>query len=215
VSAFIDQHKERFGVEPICRTLEIAPSTYYARRSRPPSARAMRDEQLCAAIRRVHADNYGVYGADKVWAQLNREGIRVARCSVERLMRRLGLSGAVRGQARRTTRPDAPAAARMPDLVNRGFRAPGPDRLWVADITYCRTLSGFVHAAFVIDVFSRRVVGWQLARHLRTDLALDALEMGLWLRRAHELDGLVHHSDRGSQGGFNRSSQQLGCGGVG
>lgn len=198
MSAYIDQHKERFGVEPICRTLGIAPSTYYAARSRPPSARALRDEEISREISRVHADNYGVYGADKVWTQLGREGVAVARCTVERLMRTAGLRGVVRGAPRRTTHPDGATAATLPDLVERRFAAPAPNRLWVADITYCRTFSGFVYAAFVIDVFSRRVLGWQLARHLRTDLALDALEMAIWAR-TDDLRRLVHHSDRGGQ----------------
>jgi putative transposase len=198
MSAYIEAHRERFGVEPICRTLGVAPSSYYAARGRPPSARARRDGELTRRIARVHADNYGVYGADKVRAQLGREGTRVARCTVERLMRRAGLRGVVRGAPRRTTHPDAVAAAALPDLVDRRFVAPAPNRLWVADITYCRTFSGFVYAAFVIDVFSRRIVGWQLARHLRTDLALDALEMAIW-GRADDLSDLVHHSDRGGQ----------------
>jgi putative transposase len=198
MSAYIDQHKERFGVEPICRTIGVAPSTYYAARSRPPSTRQVRDTALLAEIARVHRDNYGVYGADKVWTQLRREGLQVARCTVERLMRRAGLRGAVRGAPRRTTHPYALAAAGLPDLVERRFVAPAPNRLWVADITYCRTFSGFVYAAFVVDVFSRRVVGWQLARDLRTDLALDALEMAIWARR-DDLTALVHHSDRGGQ----------------
>ena len=198
MSAYIDAHRRRFGVEPICRTLGVAPSTYYAARARPPSARAQRDAQLKDHIRRVHADSYGVYGADKVWAQLNREGIRVARCTVERLMRGLGLAGALRGKPRRTTVADRASAAALPDLVRRDFHASAPNRLWVADITYCRTFSGFIYAAFVIDVFSRRALGWQLARHLRTDLALDALEMAIWCRRS-DLGELVHHSDRGGQ----------------
>jgi putative transposase len=197
MSAYIDTHRCRFGVEPICRTLEIAPSSYYARRARPPSARARRDERLTIEIRRVVTDNFGVYGADKVWAQLRREGTQVARCTVERLMRALGLRGVVRGKTRPTTIPD-PQAARPADLVCRQFRAPAPDRLWVADLTYCRTFSGFCYAAFIIDCFSRRIVGWQLARHLRAELALDALEMAIWSRRS-ALCGLVHHTDRGGQ----------------
>jgi putative transposase len=207
MSAYIDAHRERFGVEPICRTLEIAPSGYYARRSRAPSARALRDERLKPEIRRVFDQNYGVYGADKVWAQLRREGIPIARCTVERLMRALGLRGAVRGKARRTTVPDT-QAARPCDLVERRFRAPAPDRLWVADLTYCRTFSGFCYAAFIIDCFSRRIVGWQLAHHLRAELALDALEMAIWSRR-RGLDGLVHHTDRGGQYLAIRYSERL------
>ena len=214
MSAYIDQHKERFGVEPICRTLGVAPSTYYAARARPPSPRAVRDGELTREIARVHQANYGVYGADKVWAQLRREGIGPARCTVERLMRRAGLRGVVRGARRRTTLPDTQSAASMPDLVERRFCAPAPNRLWVADITYCRTFSGFVYAAFVIDVFSRRIVGWQLAGHLRTDLALDALEMAIWARR-EDLSALVHHSDRGSQYLAIRYTERLGeAGGV-
>jgi putative transposase len=197
VSAYIEAHRDRFGVEPICRALQVAPSTHYARRNRPPSARALADARLEREIERVHEANYRVYGADKVWAQLRREGFRVARCTVERLMRRLGIRGALRGKPARTTIP-AKAGPQPADLVDRDFAAPAPNRLWVADITYCRTFSGFVFAAFIVDCFSRRVVGWQMARHLRTDLALDALEMAIWARRA-DLSGLVHHADRGSQ----------------
>jgi putative transposase len=194
---YIDQHKHRYGVEPICRVLPIAPSTYHAAQRRPASARAVRDRQLKAEIVRVHAEHFGVYGARKVWRQLDREGIAVARCTVERLMRELGLRGAVRGKTRRTTTPDA-AAARSADLVDRDFAAQRPNQLWVADLTYVATWSGFVYVAFVIDAFSRFLVGWQVSRCLRTGLALDALEMAIWRRQA-QLDGLVHHSDRGSQ----------------
>jgi putative transposase len=194
---YIDQHKHRYGVEPICRVLPIAPSTYHAAQRRPASARAVRDRQLKAEIVRVHAEHFGVYGARKVWRQLDREGIAVARCTVERLMRELGLRGAVRGKTRRTTTPDA-AAARSADLVDRDFAAQRPNQLWVADLTYVATWSGFVYVAFVIDAFSRFIVGWQVSRCLRTGLALDALEMAIWRRQA-QLDGLVHHSDRGSQ----------------
>jgi putative transposase len=193
----IDQHRGRFGVEPICRVLEVPTSTYYAAQQRPPSARRLRDTQLKAEIRRVWDDNYQVYGARKVWRQLQREGLQVARCTVERLMGELGIAGVVRGKAKRTTIGDH-QAPRPADLVERQFTAPAPNRLWVADLTYVRTWSGFVYAAFVIDAFSRMIVGWQLARHLRTDLALDALEMAIW-RRDTQLDGLVHHSDRGGQ----------------
>jgi putative transposase len=197
VSRFIDAHRDRFGVEPICSALQVAPSSYYARRTRPPSARALRDERLKVEILRVFEENFGVYGADKVWAQLQREGTKVARCSVERLMRELGLQGAVRGRPRRTTVPDT-EAPRPADLVERRFSAPAPDRLWVADITYCRTTTRFCYAAFVVDCFSRRIVGWQLAQHLRAELALDALEMAIASRR-QRLAGLIHHSDRGGQ----------------
>jgi putative transposase len=158
----------------------------------------VRDAELRTQIRRVFAENYSVYGADKVWAKLNREGIGVARCTVERLMRQMGLRGAVRGRTlMRTTQ--ASGQERPADLVDRAFRAPAPNRLWVADLTYVKTHSGWVYVAFVIDVYSRFVVGWQAARSLRTDLALDALEMAIWARRGHDLAGLVHHSDRGVQ----------------
>jgi transposase InsO family protein len=210
--AYVDRHRDRFGVEPICQLLPIAPSTYYARKQRPPSARAVRDAKLKAEIRRVYDDNFGVYGARKVWRQLHREAIPVARCTVERLMGELGLRGAVRGKTRRTTTSDV-TAARPADLVDRDFAVARPNRLWVADLTYVATWSGFVYVAFIIDAFSRFIVGWQAARSLRTDLALDALEMAIWRRQA-QLDGLVHHSDRGSQGGFNWSSQHLGSEGL-
>jgi putative transposase len=195
---YIDKFKHRYGVEPICRVLPIAPSTtYYAAKRRPPSARALRDEELKAEIARVHAEHFGVYGARKVWRQLHREGIAVARCTVERLMGELGLEGVRRGKAHKTTTP-TPSVARPADLVERNFAATRPNQLWVADLTYVATWSGFVYVAFVIDAFSRFLVGWQASRSLRTDLALDALEMAIW-RRQGQLDGLVHHSDRGSQ----------------
>jgi putative transposase len=161
----------------------------------------------------VFDDNYGVYGARKVWRQLNREGIDVARCTVERLMRQLGLAGRVRGRRRTTTIP-APADDRPSDLVDRAFAASAPNQLWVADITYVATWSGFAYTAFVTDVFSRMIVGWRVANTLRADLALDALEMALWARKEEAYPGLVHHSDRGVQGGFDRSSQHLDIGGV-
>jgi putative transposase len=195
--AYIDANRDRFGVEPICQLLPIAPSTYHAARHRPPSARRRRDTELKAEIRRVHAEHFGVYGARKLWRQLHREGIAVARCTVERLMRELGLQGVRRGKPRRTTTPDA-AAPRPADLVERDFSAQRPNQLWVADLTYVATWSGFVYVALVIDAFSRFLVGWQASRSLRTDLALDALEMAIWRRQA-QLDGLVHHSDRGSR----------------
>jgi putative transposase len=166
-------------------------------------------------IEQVHKENFGVYGARKVHAQLRRQGHAVARCTVERLMRTAGLRGLTRARGPRTTVPGTGPDTRS-DLVERAFTATGPDQLWVADITYCRTFSGWVYAAFLIDVFSRRVVGWQLSRSLRTALALDALEMGIWTRRraGRDLGGLIHHSDKGVQGGFKRSSQhpdQQGC----
>jgi putative transposase len=185
---FIGGYKGVFGVEPICRVLSehgcpIAPSTYYDTVSRPLSARARRDEQLKAAITWIHADNFGVYGARKVWLALNREGVAVARCTAERLMRDLGLSGARRGKPKRTTVPD-PTAARPADLVKRRFSPPAPDRRWVADFTYVPTWAGMVYVAFVIDAYSRRILGWRAATSMRTGLVLDALEEALWARRA-------------------------------
>ena len=209
--AFIDDQREVYGVEPICGMLPIAPLAYHAhvtRRADPARAspRARRDLVLMAQIRRVHAANFGVYGARKVWRQLGREGITVARCTVERLMRRLGLRGAVRGKEIRTTIPDktSPCPA---DKVNRQFWAPHPNALWVSDFTYVATWQGFVYVAFVIDVFARRIVGWRVSSSMRTDFVLDALEQALYSRQPERSDALVHHSDRGSQGGFNRSLQ--------
>jgi putative transposase len=206
VIAFIDANRHRdsgglvWGVEPICAVVQIAPSTYYAARSRPASARARRDEELKIEIARVYEANLFVYGADKIWTQLNREGIRVARCTVERLMRDLGISGARRGKTWTVTTETDDRLERPADLVDREFAAPAPNRLWVADITYVKTHSGWVYVAFVIDVFSRMVVGWQASTSLRSDLAIDALEMAVWSRgRTEVLDQLVHHSDRGVQ----------------
>jgi putative transposase len=178
--------------------LQVAPSTYYSAKGRAPCRRAERDAELKAHIRRVFDANYGVYGARKVWRQLNREGIPVARCTVERLMRQMGLAGRVRGRRRRTTIPADPLA-RPRDLVDRRFVASAPNRLWVADITYVATWPGFAYVAFVTDVFSRMIVGWRVSNTLRSDLALDALEMAIWTRKEQRLDGLVHHSDRGVQ----------------
>jgi putative transposase len=209
--AYIDQNKATFGVEPICRLLPIAPSTYHEARSRPPSARALRDEALKTEIARVHAANFGVYGARKVWRQLNREGIVVARCTVQRLMRDLGLRGAMRGKTRRTTTPDE-LAVRPADLVQRDFSAARPNELWVADITYVATWSGFVYTSFVIDAYSRFIVGWQASRSLRADLAIDALEMAIWHRSG--LHGLIHHSDRGGQYLAIRYTERLGEAGA-
>ncbi len=213
--AYIDAHRERFGVEPICRVLQFAPSTYWSAKRRPASARSLRDEELKVEIARVHNENFGVYGAPKIWAQLNREGITVARCTVERLMRELGLQGAVRGRVKRTTIADD-AADRPRDLVDRHFSAEAPNRLWVADLTYVRTWSGFVYVAFITDVFSRRIVGWQASRSLKTDLALHALEQAIWdrTRDGADLDGLVHHSDRGVQYLAIRYTERLAANGV-
>ena len=198
MSRYIDAHRERFGVEPICKTLQVAPSTYYAVKHRPRSTRSARDEELKPAICRVHRENFGVYGIEKVWRQLWRDGIQVGRDRVARLMRDLGLAGVVRGKRTRTTRPgdlgDRPA-----DLVARAFSAPAPNRLWVADLTYVSTWSGFAYVAFIIDAFSRSIVGWRVSTSLRADLALDALELAIWVRDRPRLDGLVHHSDRGVQ----------------
>jgi putative transposase len=210
----MQRNRTRWGVEPICRVLQIAPATYYAALSRPPSPRAVRDGELRVAITRVWHEHLGVYGADKVWAQLNREGVRVARCTVERLMRGLGLRGVVRGKTSVRTTLGAQATSRPADLVQRHFHATAPNRLWVADLTYVKTHSGWVYVAFIIDVFSRSVVGWQVARSLRTDLALDALEMAIWRRRTRRLDGLIHHSDRGVQYLAIRYTERLAEAGV-
>ncbi|WP_336705166.1 IS3 family transposase [Micrococcus terreus] len=183
----------RAGVEPICRELQIAPSTYYARRSRPPSERSIRDEQLTEQIKTVHEQNYSAYGARKVHTQLRRVSTAVARCTVERLMRAASTRGVSRAKGPRTTRP-APETDRPSDLLERWFTAEAPNRLWLADITYCRTFAGWVYAAFVLGVFSRQVVGWQVATNLYTELALDALEMGVWPRTksGEDLTGLIH-----------------------
>jgi transposase InsO family protein len=199
---FIENHRSDYGVEPICAVLPIAPASYYEQRARRDDparrpARARRDEMLGQQIRRVWEENFCVYGAEKVWRQLGREGMEVARCTVERLMRVSGLRGAVRGRAFKITTIADESAARPLDLVQRVFRASRPNQLWVADLTYVVTWRGFVYVAFVIDVFSRCVVGWRVSNSLRTDLALDALEQALHARP--RTDGLVHHSDRGVQ----------------
>ena len=196
--SFINAHRGRWGVEPICRVLEIAPSTYYAAATRPPCARQLRDETLKPEIARVHKDNYGVYGAHKVWRQLHREGIAVGRDRVRRLMRKLKLAGVRRGKVKRTTLPGE-LSERPQDLVERSFVASAPNRLWVADLTYVSAWTGFVYVAFVVDAFSRRIVGWRVAASLHAELALDALEMAIWSRRAEDISGVVHHSDRGVQ----------------
>lgn len=196
--AYIDSHRDRFGVEPICDTLQFAPSTYYAAKKRPPSQRNLRDEALKPEIERLHKDNFSVYGARKVWRQLHREGHQVARCTVERLMGDLGLQGRRRGRKRRTTVP-ADLSVRPADLVDRHFQALAPNQLWIADITYVATWSGFAYMAYVADVFSRRILGWRVSNTLRADLALDALEQAIWTRQSENLEGLVHHSDRGTQ----------------
>jgi transposase InsO family protein len=199
--AFIDAHGDQYGVEPICRELPIAPSQYYAHKAReadpsrlPP--RLQRDRALKPEIERVHAQNFGVYGARKVWRQLGRESFVVARCSVERLMRSLGLQGAVRGRKSRTTRGDARLEQPL-DRVKRQFLAHRPNELWVADFTYVATWSGFVYVAFVIDVFARRIIGWRVSRSMHVELVLDALEQAVWSRS--NVKDVVHHSDHGSQ----------------
>ena len=199
--AFIDEHREEHGVEPICAQLPIAPATYYEQKARQvdPSRlpdRAVRDAELRPEIERVWKENRSVYGPRKVWKQLVREGFPVARCTVERLMREMGLQGIVRGRKRKTTFADA-AAPRPADLVDRDFTAERPNQLWVADLTYVATWQGFVYVAFVTDVFSRKIVGWRVSNSLRSDLALDALEQAIHDRS--DLDRLIHHSDRGVQ----------------
>ena len=190
---------------------KIAPNTYWVARKRPPSRRALRDAELLVEIQRVYDENLFVYGADKIWAQLNRENIRVARCTVERLMRQRGLSGAKRGKAFTITTIGDERLDRPADLVERRFRAPAPNRLWVADLTYVKTHSGWVYVAFIIDVHSRMVVGWQASRSLRSDLAIDALEMAIWNRQraGADLSALTHHSDRGVQYLSVRYSERL------
>ena len=217
MNAFVDEHRERFGVEPICKALQVAPSAYHravARRRDPSlrSDRAQRDDFLVAEIERVWHANLQVYGARKVWRQLHREGIDVARCTVERLMRRQGFTGAVRGKAMKTTRRDDWAPCPL-DRVNRQFVAERPNQLWVSDFTYVSTWQGFVFVAFVIDVFARTIVGWRVSRSMHTEFVLDALEQALWSRQP-ERDALVHHSDRGSQYVSIRYSERLAEAGI-
>ena len=215
--SFIDEHREEHGVEPICEVLPIAPSTYHERKAREadPSrlpARAVRDAELREEIERVWKENFGVYGVRKVWRQLVREGFEVARCTVGRLMREMGLEGARRGRRfKRTTTVDE-AAARPADLVERNFTADGPNQLWVADLTYVATWKGFVYVAFITDVFSRRIVGWRVSNSLRSDLALDALEQAVRARTG--LEKLVHHSDRGVQYLSIRYTERLAEAGI-
>ena len=197
MTRYIDRNRAAYGVEPICAELQIAPSSYYAARSRPPSARAVNDTMLKDVIIRVHRANFGVYGARKVWKALHRLGMDAGRDQVARLMKAVALQGVTREKTIRTTRPDD-QAARPADLVERSFKAASPNRLWLADLTYVWTDAGFAYTAFITDAFSRRIVGWRTSMSLRTDLALDALEMALAFR-GKELPGLVHHSDRGVQ----------------
>jgi transposase InsO family protein len=216
--AFIDDHRGAFGVEPICKVLPIAPSTYHAHAARRVDAtrlpaRARRDLSLKADIWRVHAANFGVYGVRKVWRQLGREGISVARCTVARLMRQMGLQGAVRGRQARTTVSN-PAAACPLDRVNRQFRAPRPNALWLSDFTYVATWQGFVYVAFVIDAYARRIVGWRVSRTAHAAFVLDALEQALADRRPVQGGGLIHHSDRGVQYVSIRYTERLAEAGI-
>nr|WP_175802355.1 IS3 family transposase [Burkholderia anthina] len=216
--AFIDQHRDTFGVEPICKVLRIAPSGYrrHAAQLRDParrSVRAIRDERLRPEIERVWRANMQVYGADKVWKQMNRERIAVARCTVERLMKQLGLRGVMRGKRVRTTVPDA-IAPRPLDRVNRQFKAARPNQLWVSDFTYVSTWQGWLYVAFVIDVFARRIVGWRVSTSMTTDFVLDALEQALYARRPGDDGTLIHHSDRGSQYVSIRYSERLAEAGI-
>ena len=197
MSGVIDRMRPTFGVEPVCRVLGVPTSTYYARRTRTPSARCLRDRELVRLIHAAREGYRGVYGVRKTWRELRRRGVVVGRDRVARLMRAEGLEGVRRGRRVRTTTPAETAADRARDLVERRFVASGPNRLWVADLTYLRTHHGFVYLAFILDVFARRIVGWQIAGHMRTELVLDALEMAVALRQPGA--GLVAHTDRGSQ----------------
>jgi putative transposase len=219
MTSFIDDHRAEYGVEPICAVLPIAPSTYYEQKAQEAdpdrrSARARRDAVLKVEIRRVWDQNFQAYGAEKVWKQLNREGVRVARCTVERLMQDLGLEGVTRGRRFTiTTRPEE-NGSRPLDLVDRDFAVQRPNALWVSDLTYVATWGGFVYVAFVIDAFSRRIVGWRVSSSLRSDLALDALEQALCERQDEAGDGLVHHSDRGVQYLSIRYTERLAEAGI-
>ena len=217
MKTFIDDHREAYGVEPICKVLPIAPSTYYehaARKADPERrpARLRRDEALCTQVQRVWSENFAVYGVRKVWRQLRREGFDVARCTVERLMRRLGLRGVLRGKALRTTVSDR-AMPCPQDHVNRQFQASRPNTLWVSDFTYVSTWQGFVYVAFIIDVFARRIVGWRVSSSARTDFVLDALEQALYARQPVQ-GGLIHHSDRGVQYVSIRYTERLAEAGI-
>lgn len=220
IVAFIDANRHRWGVEPICTVLSaqadipIAPGTYYAHKKRPASPRTRRDAWLREEIMRIHTDpKKRVYGIRKIWAQLNREGIVVARCTVERLCHQLGITGVVRRRAHPRTTIPAGEEGRPLDLVERQFTAEAPNQLWVADLTYVATRAGWVYVAFVLDVFSRMIVGWQASTRMFTDLALDALNMGLWARAraGQDVTGLVHHSDRGVQYRAARYTERLGA----
>ena len=214
---FVDKQRDAFGVEPVCEVLQIAPSAYrrYAARARDSSLlspRAQRDAALAPKIEAVWNANFQVYGADKIWKQMNREGVRVARCTVERLMKRVGLQGTKRGKVVRTTVPDTHVPCPL-DRVNRHFKADRPNQLWVSDFTYVSTWQGWLYVAFVIDVYARRIVGWRVSKTMHTDFVLDALEQALYARQP-DRDQLVHHSDRGSQYVSIRYTQRLAEAGI-
>jgi putative transposase len=216
---FIDEHRATYGVEPICEILPIAPSTYFRCKAeqRDPtrrSTRALRDEVLRAIIRRIYDEHHRVYGPRKVWKQMGREGLHEARCRVRRLMREMGLAGAVRGRAWTTTTQSQADTERASDLVDRNFTAVRPNQLWVSDFTYVATWRGFVYVAFVIDVFARRIVGWRVSSSLATDFVLDALEQAIYDRCGDTIDGLVHHSDRGTQYLSMRYTDRLADAGI-
>jgi putative transposase len=217
--AFIDDHRKTYGVEPICRVLPIAPSTYFRQKAQHAdpsrrSARAQFDDVLKAIIRRIWTEQHQVYGPRKVWKQMGREGLRAARCRVRRLMRELGLAGAVRGRAWVTTTQGDPTTDRPPDLVDRHFTATRPNQLWVGDFTYVATWRGFVYVAFVIDVFARRIVGWRVSASLRTDFVLDALDQAIYERCRDDIGDLIHHSDRGPQYLAIRYTERLADAGI-
>ena len=217
--SFIDEHRAEYGVEPICRVLPIAPSSYYEQKAQEAdperrSARARRDEELKVEIQRVWDQNFQAYGVEKVWKQLKREGFLVARCTVERLMKDLGLEGVTRGRRFKITTRSDDSGPRPLDLVDRNFTAERPNQLWVSDLTYVATWGGFVYVAFVIDVFSRRIVGWRVSSSLRSDLALDALEQAICERQEASEEGLVHHSDRGVQYLSIRYTERLAEAGI-
>lgn len=215
---FIDDYRDIHGVEPICRVLPIAPSTYYvhAAITRNPdlaSDRAKRDARLRPEIQRVWDDNYEVYGVRKVWRQMQREGFDIARCTVSRLMKQLGIQGVIRGKTLKTTHSN-PATPCPRDHVNRQFNAPAPNILWLSDFTYVSTWQGFAYVAFIIDAYARRIVGWRVSRSAKTDFVLDALEQALYDRRPVQQDGLVHHSDRGVQYVSIRYTERLAEAGI-
>jgi len=207
IVAYIDEHRDEFGVEPICEVLQVAPSTYYAAKKRPLSARAIRDAVMIPVLVALWEANYRVYGAHKLWKAAHRAGHEIGRDQVARLMRSAGIEGARRTKRVRTTRRDV-HAARHPDLVGRDFTAAAPNQLWVTDLTYVPTWAGVAYVCFIVDAYSRMIVGWRVAAHMRTEMVLDAIEMARWSRGAR-IDGLRCHSDAGSQGEINRSSQHL------